>query len=130
MYIPRQIHPKIKDHLNRKEYTIITGARQSGKTSLIRALYSEISDVNNTVNLITFEDKDILSAINSHPEKLFSYTPCPEKILQGMNKSGKPFYLFIDEIQLAENPSNFLKYLYATYLNLLDVWDHMLLYNP
>lgn len=115
MYIQRQIHQTIKNHLDRKEYTIITGARQSGKTSLIQALYNEIKNGNKTVNYISFEDKDILMAINNHPEEIFSYTPRPEKFFTGTNKSGRPFYLFIDEVQLAANPSNFLKYLYDTY---------------
>jgi len=115
MYIERQIHRKIKNHLKRKEYTIITGARQSGKTSLIQALYNEIKNDGQIVNYISFEDRDIVSSVNKHPDEVFSYTPRPKKILSGKNKSGKPFYLFIDEIQLAENPSNFLKYLYDIY---------------
>ena len=115
MYIQRQIHNKIKAHIKRKEYTIITGARQSGKTSMIQALYNEIKDDGEIVSFISFEDRDIVASINKHPDEVFSFSPRPEKLLSGENKSGKPYYLFIDEIQLAENPSNFLKYLYDIY---------------
>ncbi len=115
MYIRRQVHKEIANHLQRKEYTIISGARQSGKTMLIRALFKEIKKDNETVNYISFEDIDILTAVNKHPEELFGFVPRPKRILNGANQSGKPFYLFIDEIQLAENPSNLLKYLFDIY---------------
>ena len=31
MYIPRELEPAIRKHLYRKAYTLITGARQTGK---------------------------------------------------------------------------------------------------
>ncbi|MCD4698307.1 MAG: ATP-binding protein [Bacteroidales bacterium] len=115
MYIQRKIHQKIKNHIKRKEYTIITGARQSGKTSIIQALFKELKKGYDKVNYISLEDRDILSAINNHPEEIFSFTPRPEKTLISTNKKDQPFILFIDEVQLTTYPSNFLKYLYDTY---------------
>jgi len=115
MYIKRKIHQQIKDHLIRKEYTIITGARQSGKTSLIQALNEEIKKEYDTVSYISFEDMDVLSAVNKHPEEIFSFTSRPEKPVITANRKNKPFIVFIDEVQYAANPSNFLKYLYDTY---------------
>ncbi|MBW6536830.1 MAG: ATP-binding protein [Mariniphaga sp.] len=115
MYIQRKIHQALKKHLARKEYTIITGPRQCGKTSLIKAIYKELQDENKQVAYITFEDQDILSAINIHPEEVFSYAMRPEKTLNGTAQKNKKVYLFIDEIQYAANPSNFLKYLYDVY---------------
>ncbi len=115
MYIKRKIHDSIKKHLSKKEYTILTGARQSGKTSLIRALYHEIQKEKSTVRYLSFEDTDILQAINKHPEEIFSFMPRPEKIVFQENKTEEPYYLFIDEVQYASEPSNFLKYLYDTY---------------
>ena len=44
MYIQRKIHQDIIEHLKRKEYTIITGPRQSGKTSLLQALFKELEN--------------------------------------------------------------------------------------
>jgi len=115
MYIQRNIHQEINTHLNRKEHTIITGPRQCGKTSLIKAIYNELQDENRLVEYITFEDQDILSAINSHPEEVFSYSMRPEKLLNNPVSKNQRVYLFIDEIQYAANPSNFLKYLYDVY---------------
>ena len=121
MYIPRKIHQEIKSHLKRKEYTIITGPRQSGKTSLIQALYNELKKNGQTVSYITFEDRDILSAINNHPENVFSFSPRPEKLLKGPKPTSQPVFLFVDEVQYADDPSNFLKYLYDTYRENLKI---------
>ena len=121
MYIPRKIHQGIKNHLKRKEYTIITGPRQSGKTSLIQALYNELKNDGQSVSYITFEDRDILSAINNHPENVFSFSPRPEKFLTGPKPTSKPVFLFVDEVQYADDPSNFLKYLYDTYRENLKI---------
>jgi uncharacterized protein len=115
MYIQRKIHPEIRKHLERKEFTIITGPRQSGKTSLIQELYREIQNENKTVSYITFEDRDILSAINEHPEEVFLFVKRPAKSLDSTQKEAERVYLFVDEVQYAADPSNFLKYLYDVY---------------
>jgi len=115
MYIQRQIHRDIKKHLSRKEYTLITGPRQSGKTSLLQALYKELESNGDAVSFLTFEDRDILTAINDHPEEVFSFVQRPEKYLNSSSEAKKPLFLFIDEIQYAADPSNFLKYLYDVY---------------
>lgn len=115
MYIQRNIHQAIFSHLDRKEYTIITGPRQCGKTSLVKAIYKGIEEEKKYVAYITFEDQDILSAVNSHPEEIFSYVVRPEKPLIIDKRKAERIYLFIDEIQYAANPSNLLKYLFDTY---------------
>jgi hypothetical protein len=115
MYIQRNIHNVIRKHLKRKEYTIITGPRQSGKTSLLQALFKEIKEEGKEVNYITLEDSDILSAINLHPEEVFSFSPRPRKSLDENNEGTQPHFLFIDEVQHASDPSNFLKYIYDMY---------------
>jgi len=56
MYLKRIIQTELKKHLSRKEYSILTGARQSGKTSLIKAIYKELQDENKNVAYITLED--------------------------------------------------------------------------
>jgi predicted AAA+ superfamily ATPase len=115
MYIKRIIQTELKQHLSRKEYTVITGSRQSGKTSIIKAIYKELQDENKNVAYITFEDKDILSAINKHPEEVFSYALRPGKPLDNNDNENTRVYLFIDEIQYAADPSNFLKYMFDIY---------------
>jgi predicted AAA+ superfamily ATPase len=114
MYIRRNIHSAIKNHLKRKEYTIITGPRQSGKTSLLQALFRELKEEGRQASYITLEDTDVLTAINTHPEEVFSFSPRPEKSLEGKDVAESHF-LFLDEVQHASDPSNFLKYLYDAY---------------
>ena len=121
MYIQRKIHPEIRKHISRKEYTIITGPRQSGKTTLLRAIYNEMEDEGHPVHFLTCEDRDILSAINRHPEEIFSFTPRPANITNATGNTDKIRYLFIDEVQYVDDPSNFLKYLFDEYQENLKI---------
>jgi uncharacterized protein len=121
MYIKRNIHNEIINHIKRKEYSIITGARQCGKTSLIKAIYRELQNENKIVAYITLEDQDILAAINKHPEEVFTYVLRPAKPTENKTADKERVYLFIDEIQYAEDPSNFLKYLFDVYAENLKI---------
>lgn len=121
MYFRRSIHPLIKSHLDRKEFTILTGPRQSGKTTILDALSGELREEGKNVHYVTFEDRDILAAVNAHPEELFTYVPRPEKIAGTGETTEKRLYLFIDEVQYASQPSNFLKYLFDLYHDNLKV---------
>ncbi len=116
MYFKRDIETELVKHLDKKEYTIITGARQTGKTTLLKFLFEKLKAENKKVFFVSFEDIDILNAINKHPEEIFSVIPRPQ---QGSDRS--PYYLFIDEVQYAQNPTNFLKYLYDTYAEALKI---------
>ncbi len=115
MYIKRNIHDELINHIKRKEYSIVTGARQCGKTSLLKAIYKKLQDEGKKVAYITLEDQDILAAINKHPEEVFSYVTRPAKPIENNNSGSERVYLFIDEIQYANDPSNFLKYLFDVY---------------
>ncbi len=121
MYITRKIEPKLINHLKNKEYTIITGARQTGKTTILKSLYERIKKKENIAVFISLEDIDVLNSINKHPEEIFSIIPRPNGNTNKNNNSGNPYYLFIDEIQYANNPTNFLKYLYDTYGDKLKI---------
>jgi predicted AAA+ superfamily ATPase len=121
MYIQRKIQDRLLKHIERKEYTIITGARQTGKTTLLTALYDELKQRKQVTRYITFEDMDVLNAIDRHPEEIFSFVPRPVKGIDGINPEKQPYFLFIDEVQYAANPSNFLKYLYDTYAENLKI---------
>ncbi|GAB4243274.1 MAG: ATP-binding protein [Saprospiraceae bacterium] len=110
----RTLLSSIRNHLKEKAFTIISGARQVGKTSLLRILYTELKDRGESVYYLSFEDLRILEAINQHPEKVFDFTASkPSPILEKLDD--KRVFLLIDEVQYAKNPTNFLKYLYDTY---------------
>ena len=79
------------------------------------ALFEELQNSGESVSFITFEDRDILTAINNHPEELFNFSRRPEKPSNSKELVKHPHFLFIDEVQHASDPSNFLKYLYDVY---------------
>jgi predicted AAA+ superfamily ATPase len=89
-------------HLLKKEFTIITGARQTGKSTLIKQLNEHCQKTEIPSIFLNLENKDVLAHLNESPFNLFSYLPTTEKRV----------IVFIDEIQYLEDPSNFLKLLY------------------
>lgn len=104
----RKIFTELLEHLHRKEYILITGARQVGKTTLLKQLADHLDDQKLDHYYLTFENPDILQSINEHPENILRYF---RRTGYDKDKGGKTF-LLIDEVQLATNPSNFLKLLY------------------
>jgi len=120
MYIPRNIEEKIRKHLSRKEYTIITGARQTGKTTILRELFAEQSRINTQAFFISFENLQVLTDVNADTENIFKYAVRPKDPLHDPRESERVM-IFIDEIQYLTNPSNFLKYLYDKYLDNLKI---------
>ena len=106
----KYISEKIIKHLDDKRYSILIGARQVGKTTVVKQVKDYLLSKNELAVFITFEDPEILKSINDHPENIFKYAALPTSLEQKQR-----LYLLIDEVQYAANPSNFLKYLYDTY---------------
>jgi predicted AAA+ superfamily ATPase len=115
----RDLYHQVIQHLDKKEYSIIIGARQVGKTTLIQQLYTELKKSYSDVYYISLENSKILHEINVDPENLFHYARHPENPL--LSQHQRRIIVFIDEIQYAENPSNFLKYLFDTYQQNLKI---------
>ena len=114
MFKQRDLYPNILDFINDKRFAIITGARQVGKTSLLRALFADLKTQGESVFFLSFEDPFIVDAINKHPEQVFNYmATIPKRIIDG--QSEQKIFLLIDEVQYAKDPSHFLKFLYDTY---------------
>ena len=98
--ISRPILNTIIKNLDFEEFTIITGPRQSGKTSVLILLKQFLENENHPVYFLSLENPDILTRLNSHPEELISFIP----------KTNTKTFILIDEIQYLKNPTNFLKY--------------------
>lgn len=101
--IKRVIFDELKDHLEKKEITLITGPRQAGKTTVMLLLkrYLEAQDARTVfLNLDIEADKYHFDS----QEKLL------RKVELEIGKSNG--YVFIDEIQRKENAGVFLKGLY------------------
>jgi hypothetical protein len=84
---------------------LILGARQLGKTTVLKQIRDAIS-VRFPTYFLNLEDPDIKKYLDIHPNKLFDITGSDPKQQQ---------VIFIDEIQYLQNPSNVLKYLYDEY---------------
>lgn len=106
MYIERKIENRLKENLDRDEIVVLVGARQSGKTTLLRKIKAELDSREQVTFFINLENTRHLQALNDDPENLFKLTGNPPE---------ERAYIFIDEIQYLDNPSNFLKYIYDEY---------------
>lgn len=108
----RKLFNTIKEHLPRKEFSIIVGARQVGKTTILKQIEKFLQKSNETVYFISLEDFDILSELNKHPDNIFRFIP---------KHNSSKVYVLIDEIQYLDNPSNFLKLLFDKYSDELKI---------
>ncbi len=110
----RYLYKNLEKHLEHKTYTILTGARQVGKTTLLRQLYKHLKEKGETAAFVSLENKLLLLSLDKNPNTIFDLvSETPKKIIEGITENR--IYIFIDEIQYLENPSNFLKYLYDEY---------------
>lgn len=100
----RNLFDKLYEHLNKRQITLLLGARQTGKTTLLQQLHSELQAKKRQTFFLSLEDPEILDLLNEHPRNLFNVIP-------PFNEKDK-IYVFIDEIQYLNDPSNFLKYHY------------------
>jgi predicted AAA+ superfamily ATPase len=96
----RNILPSILENLPFKEFIVITGPRQCGKTSVLQLVENHLQSQGENPVYLTLEDPTILKRLNEHPENLFSVLP----------QSEKKIYVLMDEIQYLADPTNFLKY--------------------
>jgi hypothetical protein len=121
MYTSRKLYEGIAVHASAKEYTIITGARQAGKTTILRKLFADLQNQGENVFFLSFENPDVLKEANQHPENIFKFAERPVNPLIENKADCKRIYILIDEIQYLSDPSGFMKYLFDTYLENLKL---------
>jgi predicted AAA+ superfamily ATPase len=104
----RKYFDQIVQHLNNneKEFLILSGARQTGKTVLLKQCVDFLAEKGETPFYFTLEDPAIKNSLNGHPENLFRFIP---------KSKDKRIFVLIDEIQYLDDPSNFLKYHFDLY---------------
>ena len=100
--IRRKLFEDLQAHLLKKEYSIITGARQTGKSTLLKQLEAHCKQMEIPVVFLNLENKTILSELNNNPLNILKFMPEPNK----------KTVVLVDEIQYLDDPSNFLKLLY------------------
>lgn len=102
MLYPRDILKDVKKVLNREEFIVFTGARQTGKTSILLMLKEHQEQAGKRCFYFSLENPDYLRVLNKHPFGIFELMP---------EFKGRAL-IFIDEIQYLNDPSGFLKLLY------------------
>lgn len=103
--IEREVIKEIKRFLDSKDIIVLHGARQVGKTSILKYLQNELKN-----NLyIDLEDLRFVELLNSGTKALIDYLKEGNLLDRGL------LYLFIDEIQYLNNPTNFLKLMHDHY---------------
>jgi uncharacterized protein len=99
----RKKYHALFNHLPKREHTVLIGARQTGKSTLLGQLAEVLRASGEAVVSLNLERKDILLDLNQQPENIFKYLP---------QAPGRRVYALIDEIQYLNDATHFLKLLY------------------
>ena len=113
MLIQRNALKQINKWIALKKILILSGARQVGKTTILKNIKQELENKKKICIYLNLESFQIADQLNKNPDNLFNFLP--EKYTQDSNNT---FYFFIDEIQILDTPSRFLKYIYDSYENI------------
>lgn len=106
----RGVVDDILKHLDSKEAIVVYGARQVGKTSLLKYLIK--NHIKENVFYFDLELTELLDLCNRGPEEVYKY------LLQKGADEKKRIYLIIDEIQYLQDPTKLIKILHDHYPNL------------
>ncbi len=103
MNILRDITTESQKYWDREEILIFIGPRQAGKTFILKQIKSELEKRGSSCFFLDLEDPEYLGILNQSPKNLFKIFTVD---------SERKNFIFIDEIQYLDNPSNFLKYIF------------------
>ncbi len=112
---PRHLICKITEWLESDHILLITGSRQVGKTSVLYLLIQGLAKQNfprRHLHYFDLEDFDLLEICNQGPKRFEQYLRNLGEDFEGRS------YVFIDEIQYLNEPTNFLKLLHDHYKNI------------
>lgn len=110
--VRRKKYTIILKHIPKKEFTILIGARQIGKSTMLKQLFEDLNQKGEIVCFLNLDRKDILDELNQDPENLFKICPLQQD---------KKIIVFIDEIQYLDNATSFLKLLFDEYSDRLKI---------
>jgi uncharacterized protein len=98
----RNILTKIKPYINTDDVIVIHGARQTGKTTLMKIMMAQLPD--DGAYYLDLEDSRMKKVCDEGPDGLVGFLK-----QKGVLKDQKKFWVFIDEIHYLENPTSLLK---------------------
>ena len=102
----------IAKHFSKKEFTILIGPRQIGKSTMLKQMFDDLTLQGETAYFLNLDRKDILDDLNINPENLFKICPL---------LPNKKITVFIDEIQYLDDATTFLKLLFDEYSSQLKI---------
>ncbi len=106
----RKLIKDIEKYLDSKEAIVVYGARQVGKTTLLKYLIEHnLKPLRDNVFYFDLELMNLLELCNQGAETVYKYL-----IEKGADEN-KQIYLIIDEIQYLDNPTNFIKIMHDHY---------------
>ena len=119
-FIKRKILPHITNFLNYKEAIVIYGARQVGKTTIMKMLIEHLRSANipnEAIFYFDLEDLEMLELCNQGVNNVIRYIEArtsynlnfPSNSSFASSSSKGKICLFIDEIQYLNNASSFIK---------------------
>jgi predicted AAA+ superfamily ATPase len=108
-FLPRKIYPQLKDHLDKRQTTVLTGMRRTGKTTLLKQLLSDIDSDNKAfIDLQNIQSRNMFNQAN--------YDLILADIIGEFKlRREEKIYIAIDEIQLVRDLPGIMKYLYDHY---------------
>lgn len=101
---------RVLKYLDSKEAIVIVGARQVGKTSLLKYLMENY--IKENVFYFDLELRELLELCNQGIEEVYKY------LLQKGADNKKKIFLIIDEIQYLDDPTKFIKISHDHYPNI------------
>jgi len=104
MHMKRHLYGQLIEHLEPKQITLLVGARQVGKTTLLRQIQQHLKEARKPVFFLSLEDRQTLGLLNEDPKNLFQLIPA--------TVDRERLYVLLDEVQYLDDPSHFLKYHY------------------
>ena len=111
MYFQRKIYKTLFENLINNKIIILTGARQVGKTSLMKKMLEDVKKGQNTA----FLDMDLAANLEKGEslEKFMDFL-----YLNGYTEEKDRFYVFVDEFQRSQDLANVFKNIYDHYKNI------------
>ncbi|MGM0442520.1 MAG: AAA family ATPase, partial [Elusimicrobiota bacterium] len=102
MYKKRKLEKSLVKSLDKKEVTVVLGARQTGKTTLLKKIYNDTNNRKSFIDLDIFENQSIFSSYS----EVLRYLK-----FEGYEKNRK-FTLFLDEFHKVDGIGKIFKNIY------------------
>ena len=107
----RKLFDSLTAHLPKREFSIITGARQTGKSTLLRQIEEKCLKDGVPVVFLNLENKTILTELNNNPLN----------VLKFVKNTRTRTVVLVDEVQYLDDPSNFMKLLHDEHAGQLKI---------